>query len=320
MYKFDKLLRRNKETIMMISVKNLCFDYPEKRALHDISFEIEPHSITALVGPNGAGKTTLLRCLAALDSWTLGEITIAGINVEEDPRGLHKICSYLSDFFGMYDELTVEKSLTFIAMSHGAPANQQAEMCVTAAKNLNVMEYFDKTVGSLSRGLRQRVAIAQAIVVPPQLLILDEPASGLDPQARFDLSKMLITLKKQGITIIVSSHILSELEDYSTHMLMIENGKIRKQCALDQHQSTQRVYKLTLNEPIADFQTSLEACGLSIIESQEQTALVTLAEHLDSKTILQTLIKLDIPVEHFSLEKQSMQQVYLSAQKEGDDT
>lgn len=297
----------------MINVKNLSFDYPGKRALHDVSFEIKPKTITALVGPNGAGKTTLLRCLAALDSWTIGEVHIDEIPVEEQPRNIHKICSYLSDFFGLYDDLTVEQSLNYIAMSRDAPSSKRHDMCVLAAKRLNVLDYYDKQVGTLSRGLRQRVAIAQTIVVLPKVLILDEPASGLDPQARFDLSKLLIELKDEGVTIIVSSHILSELEDYSTHMLMIDKGKILKSCELEHEQAASKVYKLVLSEPIEDHKAALTDLNLNLLSVDANHAMVSLAEGVESKTILQQLIQKGVPVEGFSLEKQSMQQVYLSA-------
>lgn len=299
----------------MISVKNLTYDYPNKRALDDVSFEIEANTITALVGPNGAGKTTLLRCLAALDDWTLGDVYVDGIEVEEQPRAIHKACSYLSDFFGLYDELTVEQSLKYIAMSRLVSSQACEQLCMNVAKKLDIDKLYKKAVGTLSRGQRQRVAIAQTIIVKPKVLILDEPASGLDPQARYELSQLLIQLKGEGMTIIVSSHILSELEDYSTHMLMINNGKIVKQCALGEQDQAQQLYRLMLSKPIADYQSAIEALGISIVQSQDKTAIVTLGDNLEKSGMLKTLVQHDIPVESFSIEKQTMQQVYMSLQK-----
>ncbi len=294
----------------MIKVKNLTFDYPGKRALDDVSFTIEPNTITALVGPNGAGKTTLLRCLAALEPWTLGHIEIDGIDVEHSPRELHKICHYLSDFFGLYDELTVEQSLTFIAMGRGG--RNVEPLCLDAAKKVQLMDYYDKPAGSLSRGLRQRLAIAQSIVVPPKLLILDEPASGLDPKARHQLSSLLLELKNQGMTIIVSSHILSELEDYSTHMLKISEGKIVKQCQLDEIQSVNNQFELVLSESPEAYLESLQSLGFIITSVKANTLMVELSPTMEASQVLKLLVNHNIPVVSFSKSKQTMTEVYLS--------
>lgn len=295
----------------MIQVKSLTFDYSDKRALHDVSFEIAPNTITALVGPNGAGKTTLLRCLAALDTWTSGEIFIDHIEAESHPREIHKTCSYLSDFFGLYDELTVGESLRYLAMSRGAPSSDIKQLALDAAKQLDLLDYYGTKAASLSRGLRQRLAIAQTLVVLPKVLILDEPASGLDPEARFSLSKLLIQLKNKGTTIIVSSHILSELEDYCTHMLMIDEGRIVKQCALDETSNTE--YELTLSEDIATHREALISCGLTIISFQDKRAKILIESNLGAPALLKKLIGRDLPVEGLTAIKQSMQDVYLGS-------
>jgi len=227
----------------MITVENLCFDYPGKRAIDNVSFTIEPNTITALVGPNGAGKTTLLRCLAALELPFQGKITIDTWQTDHFPRKVHAISSYLSDFFGLYDELTVAQSLKFFAWSHLYPPEQVSGVVESTAKRLEIWDYQNITVGKLSRGQRQSLAIALTILPQPKVLFLDEPASGLDPAARANLSKLLLSLQKEGMTIIVSSHILAELEEYSTHMIMMENGKIVMQGALSDFQKKmQEVY------------------------------------------------------------------------------
>lgn len=218
----------------MIAVNGLSFDYPEKRALDHLSFSLAPNTITALVGPNGAGKTTLLRCLSALDSPTLGSIAIDGIDAERFPQKIHEIVSYLPDIFGLYDTLTVKQNLIFFAKSHLVPFNKIEECIEKTIDALQLKEYLSKPAGKLSRGLRQRLAIGITIIHQPKILLLDEPASGLDPEARFHLSKLLLSLQKNGMTLIVSSHILSELEDYSTHMLILDESKIVSQTDLSQ--------------------------------------------------------------------------------------
>lgn len=217
----------------MITVTDLTFDYPGKRALEHISFSIEAGSITALVGPNGAGKSTLMRCLAALETPSSGSIQIASLDVLEFPREAHALMGYLPDFFGLYDDLTVEQCLSYHAMVQNIPKPEQKAAIERVAVRMQIQDILLQETKTLSRGQRQRLAIAQAIIHHPKVLILDEPASGLDPEARYHLSQLLVLLAQEGITMLVSSHILSELEDYCTNMLVLREGKIVKHCSID---------------------------------------------------------------------------------------
>ena len=210
----------------MIEVEKLNFEYVGKRVLRDMSFSIEEGSVTALVGPNGAGKTTLLRCLVALERPHSGKITMQGFDVADDPRRAHGMCGYLSDFFGLYDALSVRQSLIYGAWSHNVPADAIERRIQDVAAQTGITGMMDVLAGTLSRGYRQRLGIALALMHDPQLLILDEPASGMDPDARIALSRLMRDLRQRGKTIIVSSHILSELEDYCTDMLVIRDGMI----------------------------------------------------------------------------------------------
>ncbi len=232
----------------MIKCENLTFDYPNMRALDNVSLNIKPQTITALVGPNGAGKSTLLRTLAALDSPVSGSFTIDGIDGLKHPRKIHKLCSFLPDFYGLYDSLTVKQCLMFTALSYHTDKNKIEEYIKQTSEQLQIAQHLNKLASELSRGLRQRLAIAQAIISHPKILFLDEPASGLDPEARMHLSALLKQLQEAGMTIIVSSHILSELEDYSTHMLIIKNGKITKHCALADESKTMAEVYLDTNQ------------------------------------------------------------------------
>lgn len=227
---------------MMINVNELSFDYPGKRALDRLTFTIAPNTITALVGPNGAGKTTLLRCLSALDNPTIGSITIDGIDTERFPRKIHEMVSYLPDIFGLYDNLTVKQILIFFAKSHCVPSHKIAEQIEATVTALQIKETLSTPAGKLSRGLRQRLAIGIATIHQPKILMLDEPASGLDPEARFHLSKLLLSLQKSGMTLIVSSHILSELQDYSSDMIILNEGKIIHQSPLNKNENLQAMY------------------------------------------------------------------------------
>src|SRR5262249_14391163 len=148
----------------MIRVENLTFDYPGHRALSDISFAIEPRTITALVGPNGAGKTTLLRCLAALDRPGVGRVLLDGIDVHDTPRVAHERMAFLPDFFGVYDDLTVRQCLDYKARAHGVAGGRRSMAIGSAAERLGLSDRLNEHAGTLSRGLKQRLAIAQAII------------------------------------------------------------------------------------------------------------------------------------------------------------
>ncbi len=209
-----------------MSVRGLVFDYDARRAIDDVSFEIEASTVTALVGPNGAGKTTLLRCLTGLEQPVAGTIEIAGIDVLAQPRAAHRRLGFLQDFFGVYDALTVERNLLYAAASQGMSGAELADAVARAAAAVGLADRLAEPAGALSRGLKQRLAIARSIVHAPSLLLLDEPAAGLDPEARSELSRLIRGLRAGGMTIIVSSHILAELEEYSTHMVSMRDGRL----------------------------------------------------------------------------------------------
>lgn len=299
----------------MIAVENLCFDYPGKRALDHISMTIAPHTITALVGPNGAGKTTLLRCLSALETPLQGKITVDGWDTDRYPRKVHEISSYLSDFFGLYDDLTVKQILTHRAWSRHCTSSDIPQLVEETAKRLTIWEYQAVAAGKLSRGLRQRLAIAQTIIHKPKIIFLDEPASGLDPEARHNLSNLLITLQKEGMTLIVSSHILAELEDYCTHMLVMQNGKIVEQCKLvDLKQSAD--YSTLCIEFTADatpFASMLGTIPNITVKSITQNKVIIDFKGTpeDKNALLKIFIEKNLPVCGISEHKQSMQDVYL---------
>jgi ABC-2 type transport system ATP-binding protein len=210
----------------LISVQDLVFDYPGKRALHGVSVEVPRGAVLALVGPNGAGKSTLMRVIAGLDEPVAGSVTVDGVSVLDMPRQAHRRLGYLSDFFGVYEELSVRQCLLHAASIRAVPALEQEAAVRRTADRLGIADRLQEQAASLSRGLRQRLAIAQAIVHGPAVVVLDEPAAGLDPEARSSLSALFRALQAEGMTLMVSSHILAELEEYSTHMLAIRDGRV----------------------------------------------------------------------------------------------
>lgn len=302
----------------MIEVNSLSFEYPGVLALDNISLSVGKGKIAALVGPNGAGKTTLLRCLAALERPVAGTIRIDGIDTFEDPRGCHSRIGYLRDIFGLYDELTVFKCLSHAAASHGIKKNRLGEAVSKTAARLHIQNYIDTKVGTLSRGIRQRVAIAQAVVHEPKLLILDEPASGLDPEARHTLSELFLALASQGMTLIVSSHILSELEEYSSAMIIINKGKIVSSGLISPEVSpisTIRLELASLYEGIEETLSRIDGVGAIKVDG----AAVIFSAPSDPALraqILRRLVEENIPVSGFTEEKENMNEAYLKRIKE----
>jgi ABC-2 type transport system ATP-binding protein len=297
----------------MIEVKNLVYEYVDKRALDDVSFSIPERSITALVGPNGAGKTTLLRSLAALSKPLSGTISVNGVDAIEEPRDTHKNVGYLSDFFGLYESLTVTQCIEFIAHSRLEEGANIEEAVNRAIFRAGVNTFMDKKVSALSRGMRQRVGIAQAIVHEPRVLLLDEPASGLDPEARYSLSKLLLELRDAGMTIIVSSHILAELEDYSTHMLVIHDGKMVENREL----SVTATHLINMVAMFDGFGTGeVEALstwqGLSDFSVDEKTVKFKLEEAvLTRSALLKRMVESGMAVSEFAEYKMNMQDEYI---------
>lgn len=209
----------------MIEFEDLSFTYAGRPALHGASARLEAGEAVALVGPNGAGKTTLLRCLAALEPPETGWIRIRGTDAVADPAGARRHAGFLQDLFGLHDRLSVKDALRHAAALRGIRDDLGA--AEDAAARAGISALMERPCGALSRGQRQRVGIAQAIVHRPAVLLLDEPSSGLDPEARADLSALLRALRAEGMGLIVSSHILSELESYATRMIVLAGGRIR---------------------------------------------------------------------------------------------
>lgn len=306
----------------MIQVNHLNYEYPDKRALEDVSFHIPEGSITALVGPNGAGKTTLLRALAALSKPISGTVFIDGKSAIDEPREVHLRVGYLSDFFGLYDQLTVTQSLAFTAYSRLDGEADYDDAIQKAIQRSGVSSFADKKIAALSRGMRQRVGIAQAIIHQPKVLLLDEPASGLDPEARHSLSELLLELRASGMTIVVSSHILAELEDYSTDMLVIQDGKMIEHRTLKSSvASTTIAFKNMfirmeyLTENVVELLSNITGVG-NVSESEGIITLQLSEDALTKHQLLKKLIELNLPVSEFSEHKVNLQDEYIKTVSE----
>lgn len=233
----------------MIEIQQLNFFYAEQQVLFDIHLSLHENSITGLIGANGAGKSTLMRCIAGLEIPRQGQVLLNGVPILANPQHSYTQLGYLPDIFGLTEQLTILQYWTYSAHAKGVPEHQIADAVAQTAKLLNLEEKLSSRIRELSRGQRQRVGIGQVIIHQPKLLILDEPASGLDPEARYELSQLFNRLKAQGMTLLVSSHILSELDEYCTHILVLKNGRVVKHQALN-HENSQFIYTGQQNIPL----------------------------------------------------------------------
>ena len=295
----------------MIEIRELVFEYPGHRALAGVSLTIVKNSITALVGPNGAGKTTLLRCMAALETPYSGSVTIDGLDTREAPRAIHAGLGYLPDFFGLYDALSVRRCLHYAARAHGIGASAAAGAAEVAASRVGLSDRMEQAAGRLSRGLRQRLAIAQTIVHQPKVLLLDEPAAGLDPKARRDLSQLLLSLRSNGMTLVVSSHILAELEDYSDRMVIVDHGRIAggESIAL----KTGARLRIVLAAPHEGLEDFLNGQGVQVLEAKADQAVVSMAADARARArLLAALIGAGFAVADFTEDARALEDVYFS--------
>ena len=299
----------------IIRVENLVFEYPTARALHGVSLAVPAGAIAALVGPNGAGKTTLLRCLAALDPPFSGHVTVSGLDVTLHPRDVHRRLGYLPDFYGLYDELTVEQCLLFAARSRGITPVEADTAAQETAALVDLSDRLDAKAETLSRGLRQRLAIGQAIVHRPEVVLLDEPASGLDPEARRRLSALCRRLQGEGMTLVVSSHILAELEDYCSHMIVMDEGRIVGTGAVTADAVAPEA-DIRVRIGVAGPEPKLRAFlaqvdGVRVLEVEDTAALITMPAGVEGRAaLLAQLMTEGFAIAEFAVERKRLEDAY----------
>ncbi len=214
------------QVIAVIEIVDLCKSYGNVDALVDLNLKIKKGEVFGFIGPNGAGKTTTIKILATLTAPSSGEAYVSGYDVTEEPYKVRGLLGYMPDFFGMYDSLKVWEYLDFFAASYRMPQAERRDAIENVLSLTHLEEKAESFVAGLSRGMRQRLCLAKTLLHDPELLILDEPASGLDPRARVEIKELLNGLKDAGKTIFVSSHILPELSDICTTFGIIEKGNL----------------------------------------------------------------------------------------------
>lgn len=211
---------------MLINVDHVKKYFGKTRAVDDISFSFSSGEIVGFVGPNGAGKTTTMRILATLDEPTGGDATIDGVSIVETPENARRLIGYVPDALPTHRDISVHDYLDFFARAYELPSTQREQVVESIEGFTNLTGIREKSLYALSKGMKQRVSLARALVHDPPVLVMDEPAAGLDPRARVELRELLRILSGQGKAILISSHILTELSEICDAAVIIEQGKI----------------------------------------------------------------------------------------------
>ncbi len=305
----------------MITVQGLTKVYGSRTALDAVSFEVPKGEIFGFVGPNGAGKTTTLRILAALLEPTAGRAFVDGADVIQHPDLVHDRLGYMPDFFGVYDQLTATEYLDFYAACYRIPRARRKKIAADLLELVGLADRRDQSVDTLSRGLKQRLCLARALVHDPAVLLLDEPASGLDPRARVEMREILKELQRMGKTIVISSHILPELTELCTMIGIIDQGRMRAtgpvQDVIRQLTSGRRLRIMVLgqrDEAVATLKTLPSIRTVDMINGAIEAEYE--GDDATAASILQALTAASIRVSGFSQLDGGLEDAFLKATSE----
>jgi len=305
----------------MIEVVNFTERYGDFVAVDDLSFSIGKGEIFGFIGPNGAGKSTTIRFLATLLRPTSGEGRICGHSVTADPMAVRRVIGFMPDDFGVYDGMKVWEFLDFFAVAYEIPRVSRKKIIGEVLELLDLTHKKDDYVNGLSKGMKQRLCLAKTLVHDPPVLILDEPASGLDPRARLEMKALLGELRRMGKTILISSHILSELADFCTSIGIIERGKLLAAGSIQEIQQqirSHRVLKVRLLDETTDRAAAIlrDDPSIRLVEAYDHTVSAEFEGRDDDMArLLGRLIQSGITVQSFAEEPLSLEEVFMMITK-----
>jgi ABC-2 type transport system ATP-binding protein len=299
----------------MIHVDDLTKQYGATWALSGLSFDVPEGEIFGFVGPNGAGKTTSMRILAALMSPTGGVAVVDGVDVIAHPDQVRRRIGYMPDFFGVYDQLTVAEYLAFYATCYRVPRVRIQRTVSDLLELIGLPEKRDAAVDTLSRGMKQRLCLARALVHDPAVLLLDEPASGLDPRARVEMRELLRELQSMGKTIVVSSHILPELAEMCTLFGIIDAGRMVATGPLETllgASAHRRARVVVGGDPNAAALRARPVSGVADVTVAGQVLEIEYeGDDEQASTMLAALVQAGIAVQSFTPVQADLEQIFL---------
>jgi ABC-2 type transport system ATP-binding protein len=313
----------------IILIDDLCKQYSGRskvKAIDHLSLSVEEGDIFGFVGPNGAGKTSTIRIMATLLQPSHGDIRIAGHSVRQQPHQVRKLIGYMPDFFGVYTDMLVWEYLDFFGACYHISQANRSGLIRDLLDLVDLTHRGDDPVEGLSRGMKQRLSLARTLIHDPQVLIMDEPASGLDPRARVEIRELLVELARMGKTIFFSTHILADVAEICTRVGIIEAGKLVAVGPLEELQQIlipHRKVQITVLAQTEKAQATLRATAgiLNVIElpsNGEQRSRLEVEFNGDDQAlseILENLVAQGIPVLHFSEDSRDLEEVFMRATK-----
>ncbi len=307
----------------VIEVDDVVHSFKGRRALDHVSFQVMPKSLHGFVGPNGAGKTTSLKIICTLLRPQFGVVKVFGHDVVEDQKMVRRKIGFMPDHFSTYRQMTVYEYLDFFAAAYGLSFDQRTRVIDEVLALTDMDGRKNDLISGLSRGMQQRTSLARVLVNDPDLLLLDEPASGLDPRARIELMEILKALRSMGKTIFISSHILSELAELCDAVTIIDRGKVKYSGSMhgllltsDEHPA----YRLTVAGE-ADWTESLRSIAgvlkVESIEGRPEYRIEFDQTQLDTNKLLQGILGLNIPILAFAEDKRHLNEAFMDLTERG---
>jgi ABC-2 type transport system ATP-binding protein len=283
--------------------------YGDVRAMDGIDLEVPEGSVFGLIGPNGAGKTTSMLVISTLLSRDAGQVEVVGVDPESNPGAVRKVLGYMPDSFGFYENLSASEYLDFFAAANKVPAAKRPALIADLLALVDLEQRAATDVNTLSRGMKQRLSLARALLHDPQLLVLDEPASGLDPRARVQLRELIAELSRMGKSVIISSHILSELEGICTHLAVIDDGKVKAHGNLEEIRRTlTATRRVSLRAAMLSGQPEVSEVDIE----RGRVRFVLTGEEADSARLLGLVIGSGKQVFDWRLEVAGLEELFLS--------
>jgi ABC-2 type transport system ATP-binding protein len=300
----------------VVEIDNLRVNYGKVEAVRGISITIPRGEVYGFIGPNGAGKSSTIKVLATLQTEFRGRAAVCGLNVATSPHQVRERIGYMPDFFGVYEDLTAREYLHFFAAAYQIERKKRKSIVDDVLELTDLTNKIDAPVDGLSRGMKQRLALARVLLHDPDLLLLDEPASGLDPRARIEVRELLKALKEMGKTILISSHILHELGQLCTRIGIIEAGQMVEQGSLDEIYSKlrlMRVVHVRVKEPKPDLIDQIKELDsvLGIEEQIDRWAISLRQSEDDVEELHEQLVSLGARLVMFQPEAMDMETAFM---------
>ena len=300
----------------MISLQRLHRSFGETRAVQDVTFEVRRGEVFGYIGPNGAGKTTSMRILATLDLPSAGDALVDGFSVIDDPDLVRRRLGFMPDYFGTYPNVNVREYLDFFARSYGLRGKERLRAMQYVMDFTSLDQMAEKPISALSKGMKQRLCLGRSMIHDPAVLILDEPAAGLDPRARIELREMIGRLASDGKAILISSHILTELAEMCHTVGIIEQGQLLALGRVDEIRKQVQPANIVKTTVLHDVERLIEWLNqredVGELRSKEQRVWFTqVGDKQAEAALLRSMIEADFDVIEFAAHEQTLEEVFM---------